>query len=178
MNKGIAVSTGDWILFLGADDRLAGDSVLHAAAQHLQLARADVAVAEVTYDDGRVYRHPSPLGPLARNFIHHQGAFYRRTLFDAGQNFDMTFRVMGDYELNLRFLNRQIQSQPLPLHLTICGSGGISDAGLWLGCTEEIKARHRHAAAWRCWPWDILSIARFLRKRAVRLKRTLRRKAI
>ena len=168
MNKGVAHATGEWILFLGADDRLASSDVLRRAAVTLRETTAGVGVGEARFDDGRSYAlAPSP-APVRRNFVHHQAAFYRRRLFAEHGGFDDSLQLQADYDFNLRLFQAGVRFAPLQLPVADCGSGGLSDAGQWTNYREEITVRHRHFPAARCWLWDLGSIIRYLRKKILR----------
>ena len=169
MNQGIALATGAWILFLGADDRLVGDMVLSEALNWMNKTEAGVAAGEVAYDDGRIYKLRSNVNPCARNFVHHQGTFYRRSLFAENDAFDTSLAVMADYEFNVRLWKNRVRFKPIPLRIAACGTGGLSDSGRWRGYREEIAVRHRYFAFGRCLVWDALSVVRYVRKKIVRL---------
>lgn len=170
MNKAVARASGDWLLFLGADDTLADPTVLGRVAPVLAKSAADIVAGEARFDDGRRYPAASPAGAIRRNFLHHQATFYRRRLL-AGQPFDATLRIMADYDLNLRLLRSGAGLETHPLLVAECASGGASDSGAWAVYREEIAVRHRHFPIWRCALWDAGSVVRYLRKQLVRRHR-------
>jgi glycosyltransferase involved in cell wall biosynthesis len=167
MNKGVAGSTSDWVFFLGADDRLAAPSVLAEVHTHLASTDAAVAVGEARFDDGRLYPFAGTDAAIRRNFVHHQAAFYRRSLFDRHGGFDPTLRIQADYEYNLRLLHAGEVFTRLPIRVSECTSGGLSDSGRWANYCEEIIVRHRHFPSAHCLPWDALAMIRYLRKKLV-----------
>ena len=169
MNKGLAAAHGEWVLFLGADDKFPHDGVLSRVQSALKQTTGGVAVGEIAYTDGRIYSLPAKPKLAARNFVHHQGAFYRRALFAEHGNFDASLAVMADYDFNLRLWKKKVPFAALPMRTTVCGARGLSDSVEWRGFGEEITVRHRHFPAVRCWIWDLFTVLRFVRLKITRL---------
>ena len=171
MNKGVSAARGQWLFFLGGDDRLATSSVLAEVAALLSQTPNAVVSGEARFDDGRLYPFAGSAAAIRRNFVHHQATFYRRELFTRHGHFDTSLRIQADYDHNLRLLHAGEIFVALPLRIAECSSGGLSDSGRWANYREEITARHRHFPAWRCWLWDAFSIVRFLRKNILSFRR-------
>ena len=162
MNKGLAKATGEWVLFLGPNDKFFHDAVLNRVQTALKQMPAGVAVGEIAYEDGRIYSLPAKPSPIAKNWVHPKGAFYRRLMFTEHGNFDATLKVMADYDFNLRLKGKGVVFAPLAMRVTVCGANTLSDSGSWAGCQEEIAVRHRHFPGWKCWLSDLGSVLRFV----------------
>lgn len=99
MNKGLDRASGNYVLFLGADDVL-----LHIPRQELSQG-ADLVLGDVDCD-GWTFRHLRPETSLRkrmryRNAIHPQGAFYR----PSNVRYSLDYRCCADYLYNLMTLN-------------------------------------------------------------------------
>ncbi|MFD2571260.1 glycosyltransferase family 2 protein [Spirosoma soli] len=123
MNKGIDKASGEWLYFLGADDTLI-PNVLDQVASQLS-DKCVMAHGDVLFDNGR--RVPSFLSSriLMQNTIHHQGAFYRKNLF-TDFRYNTQFRILSDYELNLKIYRQNLPVQRLPMVIARCQEGGAS----------------------------------------------------
>lgn len=150
-NKGLARTRGDYLMFLNADDALAGPRVLEDmlafAAQHAcpDVVYGDCDVvdpltgelmyrAEIHYDRQRF---------LACETLPHPGLLMRRRYFDAYGAFDPSYRVAMDYELFLRGVP-QTGATRVPIVATRVRAGGMSARNRRLVVDETIRALRQH----------------------------------
>ena len=104
MNKGIALSSGEWLLFLQSDDYLSGPGVLADASAQLA-TNVDVCGFPVMFGSASLTTmHPRGANAWL-NFktgLNHQGTLIRRSLFERIGLYDTSFRIAMDYEFFLR----------------------------------------------------------------------------
>lgn len=133
-NKIIPRATGDWLIFLGADDELWDANVFAEAALLLANASENIIYGKVGIalpDKSILNFEGVEWNFVSSKFQHemtlpHQGVFHRRTLFEKNGLFNPAFRICGDYE----FLLRDLKDHParfLPnLVVSRMAMGGVS----------------------------------------------------
>ena len=136
-NKALPHATGDWLLFLGADDRLAGPDLLARAGAELSEIDTAIRIAygsvRVVRDDGttdRVAGQPWAEARAALGYgmpIPHQGTFHHRSLFEQYGPFDERYQIVADYDFVLRELLEHDAYFMSDLIVTDMAAGGISD---------------------------------------------------
>lgn len=106
MNKGVAKASGDYVIFINADDYFYDDSALERVAQAPQ---ADFIFGDqYDADDGKltlcenldaldVYR-------MFRGYFAHQSILAKRELFQKHGNFDLSYKICADWDWILRCL--------------------------------------------------------------------------
>ncbi len=111
-NKGIGRATGQWIMFIGADDILlpgAIDTYLHVLRSTVDIASYDYLCARNEYVDeaghilGLIGEAPSWQRMRRYMSAAHVASLHNKThLFDTLGGYDLAYRICADYELLLR----------------------------------------------------------------------------
>ena len=140
MNKGINIAKGEWLFFLGADDKLYPE-VFEKVYPFLN-DEYKVVFGDVMFDNN--YRMPCFLGSrtIFQNTLHHQSAFYHKSNFHSFC-YDTSLKILADYELNLQIYLRKLPFLHIPVVITKCATGGAS-SGLYLSWSETNKVRKRY----------------------------------
>jgi len=115
LNKGIALATGEWLYFLGADDALADVNVLNAIFS--QQYDSKFLYGDVVYGNtGRIYGGGFTKRMLTKENICQQGIFYHVDLFKILGNFDLKYPLLADWVFNMRAF---ALSGTKPTHLNV-----------------------------------------------------------
>lgn len=135
MNKGLRMATGNFVLFLNADDALVHRDAIQAAVANISKASRE---AEVYH--GGIVRFDSTTGrsdiwqptivnelSLFRGSLPHPATFYRRSVFERVGGFDESFRIAGDYEWAVRArLKHDCAFAPIAALVAVFTQGGLS----------------------------------------------------
>ena len=147
-NMALAHAAGEWVCFLGADDRFAKpDTVAILLAAARDSAINYVSGQAILVDDrGRERRIVGTRWDWERmkrhQHIAHPGSLHRRELFAKYGNFDEAYTIAFDYEFLLR-VGRDINAAFVAEPVTLMGISGQSKTQAWRAFREN---RRIHAA--------------------------------
>lgn len=138
MNTGISLSKGEWLYFLGSGDCLNSETVLEEVSNNLN-PRIQLFYGNVRYEN--LFFNSKFTSLLwIKNSMHHQALFYHRNLFE-NQKYDTNFKILGDYDLNLKLFRSKIISKKQDITIAFCNHNGISKNYNWSLYKEELKLK-------------------------------------
>ena len=173
MNKGIDVAEGEWIYFLGADDTFYSTDTLEKTFKNRIISGdVNVLLGDVICGDGNLFRSRFGRSMYFKNTVHHQGVFYRRSVFERfryGKTLSSgrtrQYSISGDYELNLLLFLQGARHIHVNEVIAKC-EDGISMQGNTRGYVEEILIRHEHIGFLKAIFFDAITLLRYLFKKA------------
>ena len=131
MNKGIAKSKGEYLVFLNAGDSFPASDTLFAVYKALLTTeKPDVLFGgtEYVFPDGRcLYRPPKVVSESIWHGLpaNHQATYYSRTILN-GLLYDTTYKICGDYYLIAKLYKMGFKPGYLETSLVRFGVGGTS----------------------------------------------------
>ena len=160
MNEGIAVSKGEVVMHLHADDGLAGPDVLGSVKELFDRSRATVIVGNCLLAGNTDLTQTWPKNPLARaiykslipvimfhlNPIPHPSTYLSRSVFDRHGRFDEEYKVVMDYDFWFRIIGKErFLTTDKVLSIYQFHADTISTRQMELGLKEmdRIRARYR-----------------------------------
>ena len=150
MNKGIEVSTGEYLLFLNSGDYLAHAGVIKECMAYLDGTEI-LAGGIIKFADGKEHRFLSPeqldMDQFLEVSLHHQATFVKRSVFARFGLYDDTYRLGGDYEFFVRvLLKHDVSYRSAPLYVCYFPTDGISNRKDWelINAEERKRTWSRH----------------------------------
>jgi glycosyltransferase involved in cell wall biosynthesis len=147
-NKGLQLSSGAWVSFLGSDD-IYFDYAIEAYDKFINSQNEEVDLVysnnNVVNDDGKLLRKINgewswKIFKRKMN-IAHVGSFHNSNYFKKHGNFNADYKIAGDYELLLR-AKEKLKTAKLDSTTVLMGNGGISNKHIFKVFGESVKAKH------------------------------------
>ena len=134
-NKGLNLTSGTWILFLGSDDIL----YPNALEKYAELVGSSNFPKDVEFVSSRIHLVNS-VGEIYRTYgkpykwtefrrsvkIAHTGSLHKRSLFEKYGRFNIAYKICGDYEFLLR-VGPSLKAKYIDFVAVAMSDGGISN---------------------------------------------------
>ena len=152
-NKGVRLATGQYIAFLGAGDCYVPDGLRELVDCALANPEADFISSQVEIvSGGKVLRITGYAWnwTVFRRYMNatHVGSLHSKRLFEKYGDFDISYRIAGDYEFLLR-AGDSLKSAYLEQVIVRMEAGGASQSGYRVFSeTERAKLRHQTVPPW------------------------------
>jgi glycosyltransferase len=159
MNKGIKLASGDIIGFLHADDIYAHERVIETVVTQMTKRNVDSCYGDLMYVDkenlDKVIRYwksrPYDRGLFRKGWMPpHPTFFVRKMTYDKYGCFNTDFKIAADYELMLRFLEKQkVSTYYVPevlIKMRVGGASNRSVINMMRKSSEDYRAMKMHDA--------------------------------
>jgi glycosyltransferase involved in cell wall biosynthesis len=154
INKGIELSTGEYIYVLGSDDKLYSNDTLGNIQETIKSSSPLLIFGNVE-NVGRQHNavpaiHLSKFDTsiYLKNTLHQQGCFYHHSLF-LKNKFNDDYKILGDYDFHLRLFQEKKSSVQIHAIIAICEAQGLSKRFTKELYQEELKLKkHRLNFFW------------------------------
>ena len=103
MNKGLRLVSGDYLIFLGADDTFFNEDVLTKVAAKITNSGNIVYGDVMLKTRQRLYNGPFSRWTWGHRNICHQSIFYPKTIY-SNYSYNEAYRSVADWDYNLRLL--------------------------------------------------------------------------
>ena len=154
-NKGLRLANGDIIGFLNSDDIFYNEYSVEEIVNVFLENEVDIVYGNLDYinENGKIIRNwiskPFKKGFSKKAWMPAHPTFYcKKNIYNLYGGYDESFKIGGDFELSLRFLEvHNASSYFLNKKLVKMLIGGISNKGLiskWIIYKEELRALRKN----------------------------------
>lgn len=128
MNKGVKKSKGEWLYFLGSDDKLFDNSILFKVYNYILNSDLHVIYGNVVSARfNGLYAGEFNYSKLYYQNICHQAILFNRLVFSKIGCFDLKYKSHADYDHNIKwFLNKHINKLYVEETIADYADGGFS----------------------------------------------------
>lgn len=127
LNKGVEMARGEWLYFLGADDRLYAPDVFAMISDELAEPFKVIYGDVVSERFGGRYGGEYDDRDILRTNICHQAIFFHRAVFAKIGNFDTRYPYLSDWDHNLRWMfDPDLKSKYIGVIIAEYGDEGVS----------------------------------------------------
>lgn len=147
MNKGMNAATGELIGVLNADDYYLEDAVSSVVEEYIKDPEAIIHGNMVNIDQsGGAYLSYAPYAPNFRKgqVINHPATFIPKSAVRLYGEYDPVFKIVGDWELFLRYQLAGVNFRSLNLTLVCYAIGGVSTTNPRLVFEEMHSIRKKY----------------------------------
>ncbi|WP_158796533.1 glycosyltransferase family 2 protein [Pedobacter sp. L105] len=173
MNKGISLSTGDYLLFLNSGDYLAGKDVIEKVIGMIDgsygIYYGDIIFEELKQKKKVVFPEQLTFNFFFAANLSHQASFIKRKLFDELFYYNEKFKIASDWEFFIYAICKQnVPYKHLPLLTTIYDGTGLSSNAV----NYEVMYQERRISLQKYFPAfveDYTQISQFQDRRVKQL---------
>lgn len=144
MDRGLALATGDWVVFMNAGDCFASPTVVRE--MNLESFSEYALVYGSKSQEGRRV-NPYPVRRALHagmTFACHQAMFFNRRLLGAALHYHRDYFIYGDFELVLRLYRQGFRFAERDVVVADFEGGGVSSRVSWGKRREKYRALLDH----------------------------------
>lgn len=167
-NKGIRLSSGSWVSFLGGDDMLEDNAIkLYVDVINnkpgINFVSSKILFVKKDLRPLRIIGQPWSSRMKSINCVAHVGSMHAKSLFDAKGLYNSKYRISSDYDFFLRCLDI-IKPEFIPVVTAKVREGGISGRQIFKVANEtlEIKLKNKSRTVLICYLEYLETIVKYV----------------